>query len=193
MINIDRFQVACTADLAQIASMVNLAYRPESGSSAWTHESDLVDGCRTNFDFLSELISKSDSTIIIGIRNNSLVGCIHLEKEGRECHLGLFAVHPNFQGQGIGKKLLVFAEQFAQKQYHPENFVMTVLSARQELIEFYLRRGYRRTGVIGSYPISAGIGTPKLLDLKTEMLEKQSTHSAPNLHINASKDPYEQT
>jgi ribosomal protein S18 acetylase RimI-like enzyme len=182
MMKIDRFHVACTADLAQIASMVNLAYRPESSSSAWTHESDLVDGRRTNFDYLAALISKSDSTIITGFRNNSLVGCIHLKKEGGSCHLGLFAIHPNFQGQGNGKQLLEYAEQFALKHYRSEKFVMTVLSARHELIEFYLRRGYRRTGVIGSYPLSAGIGTPKLHDLKIEMLEKQSTLSAPNLH-----------
>jgi len=195
MMDIDGFQIACAADLAQIASMVNLAYRPESGSSAWTHESDLIDGCRTNSDYLAELISKSDSTIITALRNNSLAGCIHIEREGRNCHLGLFAVHPKFQEKGIGKQLLEYAEQFSLKQYHPEKLVMTVLSARLELIEFYLRRGYRRTGVFGNYPLSAGIGTPKLHGLKIETLEKQSTFSTVNLlciQTNSIKDTYEQ-
>jgi hypothetical protein len=51
---------------------------------------------------------------------------------------------------------------------------MAVVSSRSELIAFYLRRGYQKTGVVQDYPLSAGVGTPKFSGLKIEVLEKRS-------------------
>ena len=51
---------------------------------------------------------------------------------------------------------------------------MVVVSSRRELISFYLRRGYRKTGSIMDYPLSQGAGIPKNPVLKIEVLEKQS-------------------
>ena len=51
---------------------------------------------------------------------------------------------------------------------------MVVLSAREELIGFYLRRGYRRTGEVMDYPIEAGVGMPLYSELSIEVLEKRA-------------------
>ena len=50
---------------------------------------------------------------------------------------------------------------------------MSVLSSRSELIAFYERRGYARTGEVSSYTASAGIGKPIVDGLQVEMLVKQ--------------------
>lgn len=70
--------------------------------------------------------------------------------------------------------MLAHAEKYANESFGSEKFIMVVVSSRSELIAFYLRRGYRKTGTIQDYPLSAGVGTPKFSNLKTEVFEKRS-------------------
>jgi hypothetical protein len=49
---------------------------------------------------------------------------------------------------------------------------MTVISCRNELLAFYERRGYRRTGVSKAFPVNPELWLPKVADLRLEMLEK---------------------
>ena len=57
----------------------------------------------------------------------------------------MLSVSPTAQSQGIGKKLLAAAEQFAKEQQCAFIY-MTVISVRHELIEWYKRNGYKDTG-----------------------------------------------
>jgi len=41
-----------------------------------------------------------------------------------------------------------------------------------ELIAFYERRGYRRTGVSKTFPVNPELWMPKVADLRLEILEK---------------------
>jgi len=49
---------------------------------------------------------------------------------------------------------------------------MTVIACRKELIAFYERRGYRRTGVNKEFPVNPELWTAKVADLRLEILEK---------------------
>ncbi len=49
---------------------------------------------------------------------------------------------------------------------------MAVIPQRRELIEFYQRRGYRRTGRIEPFPENPALWTPKVGGLCLELLEK---------------------
>jgi ribosomal protein S18 acetylase RimI-like enzyme len=172
--NIDEFRTASKPEAEQIANLVNKAYRPESGKSGWTHESDLVAGARTNADQVLEIMTKPDSIILVGIKEAGISACIHLEKNGNNCYVGMLAVSPRLQETGIGKQMLAYAERYAIESFRPEKFIMLVMSARSELIEFYIRRGYQKTGVVMDYPSFAGVGTPKQNNQKVEVLEKNA-------------------
>jgi len=171
--SIDTFRTASQADVEAIAKLVNEAYRPASGASGWTHESDLVSGNRTSANGVAELIAKPDSVVLVGIEHSAVVACVHIAKNGSDCHIGMLAVSPTLQGGGAGKKMLSHAEEYARHYFRAEKFVMLVVSARSELIAFYLRRGYQQTGAAMDFPLSAGAGVPKRADLKVEVLEKR--------------------
>ena len=171
---IDSFRTASKLDTEAIAQLVNKAYRPESGTPGWTHEADLVAGNRTSASQVAETISKPDSVILVGLKNSEIVACVHIEKDGNNSYIGMLAVNPTVQGVGTGKQVLAYAENYAATVLGSEKFVMVVVSARTELISFYLRRGYQKTGSIMDYPLSAGAGSPKHANLKIEVLEKQS-------------------
>jgi ribosomal protein S18 acetylase RimI-like enzyme len=169
---IEAFRCATTTDAAIITKLVNNAYRPEPNKSGWTHESDLVLGDRTNTDQIIEIILKPDSIILVGLCGDLIVGCVHVQKDHHNSYIGMLAVDPTLQGLGTGKKILTYAEKYATDHFHAEKFVMVVVSDRHELISFYERRGYQKTGEVMEYPLSAGVGTPKQLNLKIEVLEK---------------------
>ena len=55
----------------------------------------------------------------------------------------------------------------------------TVIDVREELIAFYERRGYRRTGLTKPFPYGdARFGLPKREDLRFEVLEKSLSEPA---------------
>jgi ribosomal protein S18 acetylase RimI-like enzyme len=172
--SIDIFRAANKLDAEVIADLINKAYRPESGASGWTHESDLVSGSRTNVDQVVAIISKPDSIILLGIKGSEIVTCIHIEKDGSNSYIGMFAVNPTLQGAGVGKQMLAYAEWYASENFSSNRFIMVVVSSRSELISFYQRRGYQKTGSIMDYPLSAGTGIPKYTGLKVEILRKRS-------------------
>lgn len=170
---LDNFRVATAADIEFLVTLINAAYRPEDSSISWTHESALVTGARITAQQLLEIIQKSDTVILIASYQQQRVACVQIEKkQGQSCYIGTLAVNPALQMAGFGKQMLNYAEHYARTQFGAQKLVMSVLSARAELIAFYLRRNYRQTGELLEYPITAGVGIPKQSGLTLEVLEK---------------------
>jgi GNAT superfamily N-acetyltransferase len=152
-----------------ICKLVNIAYRGEQG---WTKETDLVEGERANETEILEYITDPNAHLLIAVENEELVSCICIEKKDIGAYIGLFAVHPKLQGTGLGKIILSQAENYASTELKVKKYVMVVLSQRKELIEFYERRGYVRTGDKQEYPVHLNVGIPLKNDLTIEYLEK---------------------
>ncbi|MET1077596.1 MAG: GNAT family N-acetyltransferase [Pseudomonas sp.] len=170
--NPDAYRTATLADVDAIVQLVNHAYRPAPGAAGWTHESELVSGDRIDQQAVRDAISKEGSIILLGIQELRIEACIQIEKTADASYIGMLAVNPRLQGINLGKRMLAQAEALAQTRFGSQKFILVVVSARSELIAFYLRRGYQRTGVLMEYPLSAAVGTPKFADLKIERLEK---------------------
>ncbi|TAK60866.1 GNAT family N-acetyltransferase [Methylobacter sp.] len=159
-------------DAGQIAALINSAYRGESSQQGWTTEADLLAGLRTDTEEILQLISSDDSMILLCKAEAELVGSIHLQKQAGQVCLGMLAVSPPLQVRGIGKQLLEAAEQAAKQTWAVDKSVMSVISCRNELIAFYERRGYRRTGVSKVFPVNPELWMPKVAGLRLEILEK---------------------
>ena len=168
------FRIAQMDDAGAIAQLVNEAYRPKTGDGGWTHESDLVSGNRTNTEQVESLIKQENSVVLLGLHGTTVVACVHTEKDGTSANIGMLAVSPTLQGAGAGKEVLAFAEAYTAKNFGSENFAMVVVAERTELISFYLRRGYEKTGNMMEYPLGTGVGTPKFNTLKIEVLHKKN-------------------
>ncbi len=165
---------ASPAEVAAIVQLVNQAYRPTAAGGGWTHEAALISGSRTDAKQVNGLMALPDSIVFIGLQGLAVAACVHIEKNADDCRIGLLAVDPAQQGAGIGKQLLAHAENYARSHWDTKTFSMVVLSARSELIAFYERRGYQKTGDVRDYPLSAGAGIPKRLGVKVEVLAKQA-------------------
>jgi ribosomal protein S18 acetylase RimI-like enzyme len=167
------FRAATAADVPAIVALVESAYRGDSGRRGWTTESDLLDGQRTDREGVAAVIAQPGNRILLAHRDGVLLACAHIEKQGHACYFGMFAVNPDLQGGGVGKQMMSEAERIARAEYECRQMEMTVISVRNDLIAWYERRGYRRTGVFKPFPYGdARFGIPKRDDLRFELLLK---------------------
>ena len=75
--------------------------------------------------------------------------------------------------------MLAEAERIAREEWQLPTMRMTVIDIRDELIAFYERRGYARTGIKKPFPYGdERYGIPKRADLRFEILEKPLTGAA---------------
>lgn len=159
----------------ELVQLVNSAYRGESSRQGWTTEADYLDGQRIDMQGVLELLVKPDSVILIAEDEESeqIIGCVHVEKSNSNAYIGMVTVHPEIQGQGIGRELLEEAEALAQF-WGCQQATMTVLSQRRELIAWYEKRGFKNTGETKPFPMSdPRFGLPKVDHLEFVVLIKK--------------------
>ncbi|MFC5435694.1 GNAT family N-acetyltransferase [Rhodanobacter umsongensis] len=167
------FRAAEAADIAAIVALVESAYRGESGLRGWTTESHLLDGRRTDEADVGALIGRSGSRVLLAECDGQLKASCHVERQGEFGYFGMFAVDPVEQGSGLGKRVLAEAERIAREEWHCRGMRMTVIVQREELIAWYGRRGYRRTGEYQPFPYGdERFGIPRRGDLRFEVLRK---------------------
>ncbi len=148
-------------DIPELNILVNSAYRGESSKKGWTTEEHLLGGIRTDEEGLLQTFENEIITILKYTENDKIIGAVSLEKQGNKLYLGMLTVSPDLQGGGIGKQLLKASEIFAKAENIPK-IVMTVISVRSELIAWYERHGYVRTGETKPFPMDdPNFGMPK--------------------------------
>jgi len=152
---------ATIADIPSMVILINSAYRGESSKKGWTTEADLLGGVRTTEKSLEETMSKPGAIILINRNDHGeITACVYLQKEPGTFYLGMLTVSPLLQTGGIGGRLLKAAEEFVKKE-NGNNITMTVISVRTELIAWYERRGYTKTGETKPFPTDPAFGIPK--------------------------------
>jgi ribosomal protein S18 acetylase RimI-like enzyme len=149
-------------DVPRLESLINSAYRGESSKKGWTTEADFLEGMRTDKDSLVEMINDPHAVILKYCDDdNILQGCVYLEKKNDQMYLGMLTVSPMQQAKGIGKILLAASEKFAKDENCYE-IEMTVISIRDELIGWYEKHGYSKTGEKKPFPSDIKFGIPKI-------------------------------
>ncbi|MEO5890081.1 MAG: GNAT family N-acetyltransferase [Ferruginibacter sp.] len=159
-------------DTEELISLVNSAYRGESSKKGWTTEADLLDGIRTNEKAIQAQIDQPGAVMLTAKdETGRMVGCVYLLKQTHRLYLGMLTVAPDIQAKGIGKQLLIAAENYG-RQINCTSIIMTVIDIRHELIDWYKRKGYHDTGEIKPFPSDPSFGIPKQ-PLQFTVLEKK--------------------
>ncbi|MEJ8645577.1 GNAT family N-acetyltransferase [Streptomyces sp. MS1.HAVA.3] len=167
------FRSAVEADVPELVALVESAYRGEVSRAGWTTEADVLDGQRTDPEGVRAVIDGPDGVLLVVERAGELVACCQLEHRGDHAYFGMFAVRPGLQGAGLGKEILAEAERRARETWAAREMRMTVVNVREELIAYYVRRGYRRTGELSPFPYGdERFGVPLRDDLAFELLVK---------------------
>ncbi len=144
---------ATLPDLPRLHPVVERAYRGDSARQGWTHEADLLSDTRTDLETLTTLVD-GDSRILIARDGDTILGCVNIASRGDGlAYLGLLCVDPEIQARGIGKQLIAAAETTARDTFAATRIEMTVIDRRVELIAWYERHGYTRSGETRPFPV----------------------------------------
>jgi ribosomal protein S18 acetylase RimI-like enzyme len=167
------FRDATDADVDTLVSLVEAAYRGDDSRAGWTTEADILEGQRTDPEGVLAVIKSPDSRLLVVEREGQVVACCQLEHRGTYAYFGMFAVSPALQGGGLGKVIIAEAERIARETWGVTEMHMTVISVRNDLVAWYERRGYRRTGQMTPFPYGDDrFGVPQRDDLQFELLVK---------------------
>lgn len=82
-----------------------------------------------------------------------MVGTIKIDVVAENiAEFGLFAVDPDMQSAGFGKKLLQYAQDYAKEKLRRTVGQVLVISVRDDIIAWYEREGFKRTGQFEEFP-----------------------------------------
>ena len=122
--------------------MINSAFRLAEGS--------FVEGDRINVESVSDFLATG--TFLLATSDLLIRGCVYVEQRGRSditapdrAYLGLLAVDPGLQQFGLGSLLMQEAEGYC-RALGAGVIEIKVVHLRDELLGFYGRRGYVKTG-----------------------------------------------
>lgn len=176
------FRFATIDDVPAVVALVESAYRGESSRVGWTTEADLLHGQRTDETMVAEAIGRDGVEVLLAERGGELIACCELTAPGAArdpqatgafadggaepvthgcsaesrtsgaTYLGMFAVRPELQGGGIGRAVLDEAARIARDEWAAEALELSTLHPREELIAWYERCGFARTGELRAFP-----------------------------------------
>jgi ribosomal protein S18 acetylase RimI-like enzyme len=168
------FRTATRDDVPLLVELIDSAYRGEASRAGWTTEADILDGRRTDPEGVRAVLEDPASRMLAVEAGGALAACCQLERRAGHAYFGMFAVRPGLQGKGLGRAVISEAERFAGAEWGVRAMHMTVISVRDDLIAWYERLGYRRTGEMSPFPYGdERFGIPRREDLEFELLTKE--------------------
>jgi predicted N-acetyltransferase YhbS len=130
-----QIRLAGKADAEKITAIINHAFG--------IAEVFFIDEPRVTLESVLEYLETGE--FLVAEDNGSLVGCVYLEPRGDRTYLGLLSVDPKLHKSGIGSLLMSAAEERWQSR-GAKHIDILIVSLREELEEFYSKRGYVVTG-----------------------------------------------
>jgi GNAT superfamily N-acetyltransferase len=168
-----RTRLAALDDVDAVVTLVNSAYRGDSSRAGWSTEADLLGGIRIDAVRVSAAIHADGQAILVHERDGVIAACVHLQRTGEYCYLGMLTIEPSLQAAGLGRGMLEAAESWTVQHWHSRRMEMTVLVQRTELVKWYQRRGYTITGERRPFPYGdERWGIPRRDDLAFHVLRK---------------------
>ena len=151
------FRYAAADDCDRLHALIERAYRGEESAGRWDSESHLLQGPRTSAEFIAARIAGTDSRFVVAETSDTPIGCALIQRSAEfdtapdTAFFGMFAIDNAARSIGLGGAILAECERRSQDLWGSTAMVMTVISLRTELIDWYARRGYRPTGAENKY------------------------------------------
>lgn len=170
-----RFSIATLEQAGAIQELVQAAFRADDSREDWTADVEMNRRFVITVEDIADKITHPDSVYLVATfegQDDRLVACFGVAKrENQVARLFNLAVDPAYHRLGLGKKILVYTEAYAKNEVGATKLSIDALSTRKELIAWYLRFGFQKTGELVPFPVKIeGLTLPE--DLSFVQMEK---------------------
>lgn len=159
------FTIAQPAQAADIAALINAAFRSEPTGQTWVTDDQDKRTDMLSVQDVHDILSSSSTPILVGsvtdspkpaavCRLRAPETCPRTTGTPTKSWLGLLAVDPNLHRHGYGLETLQRAEAFVAETWHVRRLELNVVNTRIELRAWYEKNGYVPTGQIMEFPYS---------------------------------------
>ncbi|KAH8910393.1 acyl-CoA N-acyltransferase [Coniochaeta sp. PMI_546] len=168
------FRIAATEDAPRIQRLVESAFRAEDSRPQWTADMSLGRQFRMDVQQVVTAITNPDSVVLMAVdANDVLIASVEVAKRSTDlARLAMLAVDERHQRDGVGRQVLEYAEDYCRSTWAVKKTGLGALSTRKELIKWYIRRGYQRTGELTPFRPPQSDGVPVHDGLTFVELEK---------------------
>src|SRR5580765_635430 len=128
-------RAAGSDDVARIVALLNAAFAMER---------DFVDRDRTSAEEIASYLD-TGTFFVADAEPGALASCMYLERRGDRVYLGMLAVSPAQQGQGLGRRMMAAAEQQAAA-WGCRAIDIRIVNRRAELPPLYRALGFVEQG-----------------------------------------------
>ena len=148
------YRLAEAADAPAVRALIESGYRGDSARRGWSNEADLLEGDRTTPAEVAAMIAAPEKRVLLAEQDGVLVGTVTVTNlGGARAYMGLLCIDPERQAGGLGRALVREVEQLAVREFGSKVMELIVVDVRSELIAWYERRGYVRTGALRPFPL----------------------------------------
>ncbi|BAC89581.1 gll1640 [Gloeobacter violaceus PCC 7421] len=149
------FDDATPSDVPELVALINASYRTPGNKPGWTDEREFLEGTRTDADALGAELDTGRCLIGRQSADGPIAACARIAPENDGAwYVASIAVDTAQQGKGTGREILAEVERQARAAGVPA-LRITVINLRHELIAWYERRGFVRTGEGHPVPVRA--------------------------------------
>lgn len=162
------YRTATPADAPAVRALIESGYRGDSARKGWSNEADLLGGDRTTPEEVAAMIAAPEKRVLLAEEQGALVGTVTVTDLGNaRAYMGLLCIDPERQAGGLGRAMVREVEQLAVQVFAARVMELIVVDVRTELVAWYERRGYGRTGVLRPFPLP--------MDVPYKMVELERT------------------
>lgn len=151
------FRVASADDAAELQQLIQVAFRAEDSRQGWIADMALNRRFTVGIAQIEKAATEPDSDFLVASDSaGNTVATIGVSKqEPDHARIFMLAVDRRHQQGGLGRQVLAYAEEYCQRNWGVTRLGLDALSTRHELISWYLRRGYQKTGETKPFPREA--------------------------------------
>lgn len=170
------FRTATMEDAPQIQQLVESAFQAEDSRPKWTADMALGRSFRLGIQHVITRITTAESEILLAFAQDNAQPIASVEVTKRTAdmaRLGMLAVDQQHQRGGLGRRVLHYAEEYCQRTWGVKKTGLNALSTREELMLWYERCGYRKTGEMTSFLRQRDDGMSPPIELYFVEMEKE--------------------
>jgi predicted N-acetyltransferase YhbS len=156
-----QFRAATADDATRVHQLIESAFRAEDSRPGWTVDMALARDFNLDIKHVVASTASQDRAILIACDEyDTLIACVEVSRRSEDlARLALLSVAACYQQCGIGRRTIAYGEEYVRRTWGAKTTGLNVLSTREELLKWYMRCGYVKTGELTTFKLPRPDGT----------------------------------